>query len=246
MITLYGFGPGFGLPEISPFVTKTEVQLQMMGLRYIKQRATPDTAPKGQLPYIDDAGERIGDSTFIRAHLERKHGADLDARLSGRQRAQAWAMERMIENHFSPTVSYFRWLDPVNFERGPGRWFDGLPEPARSEAKEGVRARVAQAMKAVGVARHSRQEVVELGMGSLSALWVLLDGKPYLFGEEPCGVDATAFAVLAGLFTPFFDSPLRDRAVEEYPDLVAYTDRLMRRHYPSHGWNEVEAPMIAA
>ena len=29
MITLFGFGAGFGLPEISPFVTKTEVQLRM-------------------------------------------------------------------------------------------------------------------------------------------------------------------------------------------------------------------------
>ena len=33
MITLYGFGAGFGLPEISPFVTKTEVQLKMAGPR---------------------------------------------------------------------------------------------------------------------------------------------------------------------------------------------------------------------
>ena len=31
MIILYGAGPGFGLPEISPYVTKTEVQLQLAG-----------------------------------------------------------------------------------------------------------------------------------------------------------------------------------------------------------------------
>ncbi len=32
MIILYGLGPGFDLPEISPFVTKTEVHLRMAGL----------------------------------------------------------------------------------------------------------------------------------------------------------------------------------------------------------------------
>ena len=41
MITLYGFGAGFGLPEISPFVTKTEVQLKMAGLAYRKEKAKP-------------------------------------------------------------------------------------------------------------------------------------------------------------------------------------------------------------
>ena len=70
MIVLYGFGPGFGLPEISPFVTKTEVQLKMAGLAYGKEKARPMASPKGQLPYIDDEGEAIADSTFIRAHIE--------------------------------------------------------------------------------------------------------------------------------------------------------------------------------
>ena len=59
MITLYGFGAGFGLPEISPFVTKTEVQLKMAGLAYRKERPMPPASPKGQLPYIvDDGRER--------------------------------------------------------------------------------------------------------------------------------------------------------------------------------------------
>src|SRR4051812_24609446 len=38
-------------------------------------------APKGKLPYIDDDGTIVADSTFIRLHLERKHGIDFDAGL---------------------------------------------------------------------------------------------------------------------------------------------------------------------
>src|SRR6266849_226239 len=98
MIPLCGFAPGFGLPAISPFVTKTEVQLTMAGLAYRKERARPPASPKGQLPYIADEAERIADSTFIRTHIEGKYGFDFDAPLSLQQRAQAWAFERMIEH----------------------------------------------------------------------------------------------------------------------------------------------------
>src|SRR5260370_8057935 len=109
MITLYGFGPGFGLPEISPFVTKTEVQLKMAGLAYRKERAKPPASPKGQLPYIVDEAERIADSTFIRAHIEGKYGFDFDAPLNLQPRAQAWPFERMIYHHFySPLIAPLR------------------------------------------------------------------------------------------------------------------------------------------
>ena len=73
MITLNGFGAGLGLPAISPFVTKTEVQLKMAGLAYRKEKAMPPASPKGQLPYIVDDSESIADSTFIRAHIEGEH-----------------------------------------------------------------------------------------------------------------------------------------------------------------------------
>ncbi len=62
-----------------------------------------------------------------------------------------------------------------------------------------------------------------------------MDDKPYLMGNQPAGVDAFAFASLAGILTPFFDSPLRRRA-ESYSNLVAYTARMMARYFPDHPW----------
>lgn len=232
--TLYGGGPGFGLPETSPFVTKTEVQLKMAGIPYHKERTTPAAGPKGKMPFIDD-GEVVADSTFIRAHLERKHGVDLDAGLSARERAEAWALERMIEDHLSWASAHFRWLDPANFEKGPARFFDAAPEAVRDKLRKEVSERVRAAQHAHGMGRHSEPEIVDLGARSLRALSTILGDKPFLMGERPVGVDATAFGVLAGVLTPFFDSPLR-REAERLPNLVAYVDRMMRRFYPDHPW----------
>ena len=240
MITLYGIGPGFGLPEISPYVTKTEVQLRMAGLKYVKQQAMPDTSPKGQLPYIDDGDERVADSTFIRQHLEKKHGFNFDAVLDERQRAEAWAIERMIENHFNWASGYARWMLPENFAKGPAHFFDAAPENIRDALREDVRGRVAENMRIAGLARHTPDEITELGTRSLSALSMLLGWKPYLMGDRPSGIDAIAFASLAGLMTPFFDSPLRDRAME-FSNLVAYVDRMMARYYPEHQWQRMMA-----
>ena len=235
MITLHCSGPTFGLPEASPYVTKTEVQLQMLGVRYDKARADLEKSPKGQMPYIRDEDMVIGDSHFIREHLEKKLGRDLDEGLDARQRAEAWAIERMLENHFTPTVTWARWLIPENFAKGPAHFFDGAPEHLRAKLREEVLARVTMTHRAWGVSRHTQDEIVSLAGRSLTALEAVLGDKPYLFGEKPVGVDATAFAVLAAALTPFFDSPIRRKA-ESYPTLVAYTARMMARYYPGHAW----------
>ena len=236
MITLFAAGAGFGLPEISPYVTKTEVQLMMAGLDYRKIIGRRETAPKGQLPWIEDAAQAIGDSTFIRVHIERKYDIDLDLGLSGKERAQAWAIERMIENQLGWVSSYFRFLDPVNFEKGPARWFDQAPPHLREELRKGLRDAVGANIRAVGVGRHLREEVAWLGGLSLRALDELLEDKAYLMRDShPVGIDATAFAMLAAITTPFFDSPLR-REAESYPRLTGYVGRMMARFYPAHPW----------
>jgi glutathione S-transferase len=236
MITLFGLGAGFGLPEISPFVTKTEVQLKMAGLAYRKQRAMPPASPKGQLPFIDDGGELIADSTFIRAHIERKYGFDFDHGLDVHSRAQAWAFERMIEHHLYFALVGARWVDPVNFAKGPAHFFDGVPADKREKLREDAQFRVAENYLISGLGRHAPDEDIDLASRSLRALAVQLGDKSYLMGEAPCGTDATAFAVVAGILTPFFESELR-RRTEGFDNLVAYVDRMMARYFPDFAWS---------
>jgi glutathione S-transferase len=237
MIVLYGFGAGFGLPEISPFVTKTEVQLKMAGLAYRKERAMPPASPKGQLPFIEDDGKAVADSTFIRAHIEQKYGFDFDAGLDQRQRAQAWAFERMIEHHVYWALVGARWVDPVNFAKGPAHFFDGAPADRRERLREDAQFRVAENYLLSGLGRHAPDEDVDLALRSLLALSVQLGDRPFLMGEAPCGMDATAFGALAGILTPFFSSELRRRA-EQFDNLSAYVERMMGRYYSEFAWRK--------
>src|SRR3978361_711969 len=144
MITLYGFGPGFGLPEKSPFVTKTEVQLKMAGLAYRKEKAMPPKSPKGQLPYIVDDAESIADSTFLCAHIDGKCGFDVDAPLNLQARAHAWAFERMIEHHVYWGLVGARWVDGENFAKGPAPFFDAAPGHLRETVREDAQSRGAE------------------------------------------------------------------------------------------------------
>jgi glutathione S-transferase len=228
MITLYAFGPNFGLPDPSPFVLKTEVQLKMAGARYQVEYAGPPRGPKVKLPAIEEDGVLIGDSVFIRDHIERTRGIDLDAGLTADQRAIGWAVERMCEEQLYWALLHLRWAVPENFARGPSVFFGAAPD----EVKEQGRRRVIAALHAHGLGRHTPDEIADLADRSLSALATLLGDKPFLFGDLPAGADASAFGAVAAILTPFFDSPVRT-AAERHANLVAYRDRMMDRYYPA-------------
>jgi len=99
VITLHTFGPFFGLPDPSPFVMKAETLLKMAQLPYRTDSGGFSKAPKGKLPYIEDDGTIIADSTFIRWHLEKKYRIDFDRGLDAAQKATGWAFEKMIEDN---------------------------------------------------------------------------------------------------------------------------------------------------
>ena len=84
--------------------------LKLAKLDYQKNTKGFLRAPKGKLPFIDDNGTIVADSTLIRLHLEQKHGIDFDRGLSARDRGIAWATEKMLEDHLYWVLVYWRWM----------------------------------------------------------------------------------------------------------------------------------------
>ena len=231
MITLFTFGPHFGLPDPSPFVTKAEVLLKMSGLPYRTDQGGFRRAPKGKLPYIEDAGTLVADSTFIRWHLEKKYGVDFDKGLSAPERATTWAFEKLCEEHLYWAVLESRWMNDRNFDRGPRQFFNVAPAPVRPFVIALVRRQVRARLKGQGFGRHSRAEIEQLAAHDLDALATFLGDKPHLMGNTPCGADATVFAFIAGTLCPLFESPIYASAAR-HANLVAYRDRGMAKWFP--------------
>lgn len=231
MIKLFGSGPNFGLPDASPFVTKAETLLRMSKLPFEKVLMNFSKAPKGKIPYIDDGGGLLGDSTFIRWHIEKKYGIDFDQGLTVEQRAIAWAFEKMAEDNLYWVSVHARWMDAANFNRGPKVFFKAAPAVIRPLMVAMVRRRVRQSLQGHGMGRHSPDEIAALGLRSIEAISNYLGDKPFFMGAEPTGADATIFAFVISAMCPLFKSPLQEAAAGK-DNLRRYVGRMAARFYP--------------
>mgnify|MGYP003352201900 CR=1 FL=1 len=75
----------------------------------------PNASPKGKIPYIVEADLKIGDSTFIREHIEKTYGIDLDRGLTPDMRARSrpgTAMAAMMPM-IATTISSSMRVNPV-------------------------------------------------------------------------------------------------------------------------------------
>ena len=212
MITLYTFGPYFGLPDPSPFVMKAEMLLKTRGLEYQTNTKGFMRAPKGKLPYIEDNGAIVADSTLIRLHLEQKHGIDFDRGLSPRERGIAWATEKMLEDHLYWHADLLA-LDERRQLRARTeevlRARAGVDPAAGHE--DGPQARPRE--PAWAWHRPAQRSGDTLMPRAPSSRWRRCWATTSTsWAPEPCGADATAFAFVAGALCQTFDSPLRTQA----------------------------------
>ena len=243
MITLYAFGPGFGLPDPSPFVMKVETLLKMAKLAYRTDTTGFGKAPKGKLPYIDDDGVVVSDSTFIRWHIEKKYGIDFDKGLDKSQKAIAWAFEKMAEDQLYWVVVNERWMDDTNFRKGPAAFFEKVPAPLRPLVTAMVRRKLRTTLHGQGIGRDAPDDIVALATRSIDAIADFLGDKRFFMGGEPTGVDATMFAFVCGALCPHFETPTR-AAAERHDNLRRYVGRMTARFYP--GLDELAGCTAAA
>ena len=239
MITLYGWGPMFDCPSPSPFVMKTDMQLQMLGVEFDRAFANLDAVPKHKAPYVIDGDLLIEDSNFIRAHFERKLGVSLNDGLDDAQRAAAWGLERMAEGDLLGVVVMERWMKDENFAKGPSQFFEDVPAAARSGVIQAARDSVAAGMYQRGLSRHSEAERMQLAAWDLEALACQLGAKPYLFGDEPTAADASVAGVLISGATPYFNTPLT-ALVRGHGNLADYMDRMTGRFFAKNRWPSYE------
>ena len=233
MITLFGFGTAMGLPEISPFVTKAHILLQMAGLPYVTDTKIGGflKAPKGKAPYIRDGEAVVSNSTFIRFHIEKTYGFDFDRGLSAAEKATAWALERMCEEHLYWLIIDVRWLDDANFRAGPAEMFKSFPAPVRPLIGGYARRTMRRTLHLQGLGRHDSASKLELAKRDFFAISDFLGDKPFLYGDEPRGADASVAAFVIAALAKATVAPLRD-AAESRPNLVAYAERMTKRFFP--------------
>jgi Glutathione S-transferase N-terminal domain len=111
MLTLYSYPELFGVADNNGYGLKVFAFLRLAGVPFRHEHIfDASSAPRGQLPYIVDDGETIGDSDTIIAHLVRKYRLTIDERLTGAERDTDHLVTRMLDDLYW-VMSYSRWKD---------------------------------------------------------------------------------------------------------------------------------------
>jgi isoprene-epoxide---glutathione S-transferase len=236
MITLIGYIPAWGLPDISPFVTKVDCYLRMAGLPYQLVRLPGGDltkTPKGKLPVINDGSQTIADSDFIIRYLKRTYGDLLDAPVGARDKAISVAFGRMLEESFYWYIVQTRYrrdedfkiYDPVFVEV-----LGSVPPEARVAAVKEFRERILHEFYWSGMGRHSPEQVERQVREEFDAISTYLGDKSYFMGEQPTSIDATVYAWLMHTMRVPFASSLGEYG-KAFSNLVGYCDRTSERYY---------------
>jgi glutathione S-transferase len=232
MITIYQYIPGWNVPCISPFVSKTIYYMRMAGIPHEVKRQDlsrlQQDAPYGKLPFIEDNGVKIADSTLIIDYL-RKY-ADLDSDATSTETAQMLAWNRMIDEHtYWCAVIQPRWREEANWEIYLPIIFgaSAVPPEVRQTLEE-FRKLILSEFLGHGTGRLPDKLVYERARADIDAISDFLDSKPYFMGEKLRSIDANLLSILNHIIYAPFKFDTKDYAFGK-KNLVGYSKRMNER-----------------
>jgi glutathione S-transferase len=227
-LIVHALPSAWGLPSISPFCLKLEVWLRLAGLPFTTViDATPFRGPKRKLPWIEHEGRKLGDSGFIIEYLESRFGRSPDERLTPAERAVAHALRRLVEENLYWVLVYDRWAVDENWRGFRDVVLGGVPAAVRPLLGPIARRGVLKQLAGHGIGLHSRDEIHGIGRRDVGAIADFLDGKPYLMGDSPTSIDASAYGLLVNIMNVPIATPVKDYALGR-ANLVGWVERMGR------------------
>src|ERR1700736_4472426 len=111
MLTLYSYPELSGVADNNGYGLKVFAFLKLSGVPFAHEHIfDASQAPRGQLPYIVDGGDTVGDSETILNYVTRKYRLTIDAALTHAQRTPNLLVTRMLDDLYW-VMSYSRWKD---------------------------------------------------------------------------------------------------------------------------------------
>lgn len=220
MITLYSYPALFGVADNNGYGLKVYAFLKLARLAFTHAHLfDASAAPRGQLPYVVDDGETIGDSDTILAHLFTKHRPDIDRELTQAQRDTNLLVSRLLDDLYW-VMSYSRWKDerywPL-FASALRREHPHLTEAGLLKAREFN----AQRYHFQGIGRYAPAAAYARGLADLAVLANLVPAEGFVHGPKAGSVDAAIYGFIANIHFYDIDTPLK-QFVSAHPNLVRH------------------------
>jgi len=224
MLTLYSYPELFGVADNNAYGLKVFAFLRLTRVPFCHEHIfDASSAPRGQLPYVDDNGDIIGDSDTIIAHLIRKYRLTIDAARTQAQRDTDHLITRMLDDLYW-VMSYSRWKDerfwPL-FQQALLKQHPSLTEDGLSKAKEYN----AQRYFYQGIGRYDPNAAMQRGLHDLEVLARLVPPSGYLHGPQPASIDAGIYGFLANIYYYDIPTPLK-QFVSSQPNLVRHCEAI--------------------
>jgi glutathione S-transferase len=212
MITLYSYPELFGVADNNGYGLKVFAFLRLAGVPFHHEHIfDASAAPRGQLPYMVDDDETIGDSETIIAHVIAKHRLTIDAALTTAQRDTSHLVTRMLDDLYW-VMSYSRWKD----ERFWPAFRDALLREHPSLTEAGLRKAQEfnfQRYHFQGIGRYAPDAAYARGLADLRVLADLIPANGYMHGAKPTTVDAGIYGFIANIYFYDIDTPLKQFVV---------------------------------